>query len=1150
MYVNLKNENYGYAVATYGDYVAVANPALLRFNPLTASIIRTGSVDFFRYNKNTDQHDYIDSLFRGEVTISVILSSESGSGFVTETGSILRYRSRWIEIDKDAYTRSLDDGYGLSMDMYDKKLVVGTPYFTQLVSTYTASFTASAAMVEVYNLGLTEYTSYASSSNIKIATITDPDVINPNAQTASFGSAVSINRDWLVVGSPHVSSSKGMVYVFRNRSTGSAYTWSLYQKLEVDSNVLDAQFGNDLKLDKLVDNEIPRMIVGCGNSFNCEAYYFECITGSWTRTFTFKPDYTVYPLTFANYFPHESGPFNQGTNGFGMAVSTYGDAVVIGEPFDRQFHEFSGSTLYEQGSAIIFERCHPTSSEVHKIPPSSDVINRATLITTASTNESKPHATVKVGNKLYCGGWNGKFFVVNDPEGDFGNLTFADSILNSPSGLRNISEGCYSKKTGYLYFIVGGDYDTPTPGSPSTASILRINPNNISDQTVFYDGIPNGGITSNPYGFGLPPICTDDNYLYVATAHSPSTFMKIDVNNAQLVASTPWLSASVAVNNAHAAVMDSDKKFFYITNPNNYISKVQCSDLSYSTARVTVPGPASFSDDLAYYNGYIFSGAEGNIYVWKINASDLSYTSSFALMNSYGAFTDGHHVYITNKTDGEIWMYYDGDLTQGPVRFEVDGTPNEIWFLGDSYVITDFTSAIIRKYKIPFEYTLKSPTRFKQVYKTYGDDLTLKNNRMGWSVDIFENNAVVGIPKSNLINNTSCYIGGTISQLHQCSSDLENLLCGQVALIQKNTSSLNWNLTNVYQKKKKYLSPYRMFGWDTSTANRSMVVGSPIYLSDDNRQINISTTGSNGIELDSITGKSYIYNYENLKDTFHVGNVFYRNGKIILMTSGSIFNGLFFNPANSIDYEYDIQFKSHHTLFEKQIICTINPGEFNVSTNPSALVIPTASLDINKNGKVDFQDIDVILSYMQYKNTSFLGFPISTDWSSSVVITDDERSLYQWYKNNAELVGTDTLYSQSFQRWETTETWMQDVFDLNDDNKIDIRDMNIMWKYFSNRLTQGNYGTYITPSCQRKLFSDIIDYMDGLTQKTAVPHINPHFLTYESSVALDKTGSYLAPMVTTIGLYNGLDLVGIAKLGSPIKITPELPINFVVKMDY
>jgi hypothetical protein len=434
--------------------------------------------------------------------------------------------------------------------------------------------------------------------------------------------------------------------------------------------------------------------------------------------------------------------------------------------------------------------------------------------------------------------------------------------------------------------------------------------------------------------------------------------------------------------------------------------------------------------------------------------------------------------------------------------------------------------------------------------KTYGNADTLKNNYLGWSVDVYGNNAVVGIPKDNMNSMTSCYVGGTLEQLHQCSSELETLINGQAMLIQKDTSSLEWDITNVYQKKKKYLSPYRNFGYSVGSGGRSMVIGAPMLLSDDNREINITTTGSNNVLLDDVAGKAYIYNYANLRDSFHVGNVFYRNGKIVLMTSGSVFDGLFFNPVNSSEYEYDLHFRGQHTIFEKQIVCTVNPGEFNVSTNPTATVRYSASLDINGNGKVDYQDIDVILRYMQYKNTALLGVPITSDWSSSVVVNADEQSLLRWYQEYSDTTGTEALYSSSLVQWETTRSYMQDVLDLNDDNRIDIRDMNTMWKYFTNRLTQENYSSYITPSCQRKLFSDIIDYMDGLTLKTAQPSILPAFLDYERSVALDKTGSYLAPMATTIGLYSGLELVAIAKLGTPIKITPELPINFVVKMDY
>ena len=67
----------------------------------------------------------------------------------------------------------------------------------------------------------------------------------------------------------------------------------------------------------------------------------------------------------------------------------------------------------------------------------------------------------------------------------------------------------------------------------------------------------------------------------------------------------------------------------------------------------------------------------------------------------------------------------------------------------------------------------------------------------------------------------------------------------------------------VYQKKKKFLSPYRYYGYDVAIADRSMVVGSPMVLIDDNREINILITQSNDISLDDVSGKAYIYNLKN-----------------------------------------------------------------------------------------------------------------------------------------------------------------------------------------------------------------------------------------------------------------------------------------------
>lgn len=58
------------------------------------------------------------------------------------------------------------------------------------------------------------------------------------------------------------------------------------------------------------------------------------------------------------------------------------------------------------------------------------------------------------------------------------------------------------------------------------------------------------------------------------------------------------------------------------------------------------------------------------------------------------------------------------------------------------------------------------------------------------------------------------------------------------------------------------------------------------------------------------------------------------------------------------------------------------------------------------------------------------------------------------------------------------------------------------------------------------------------------------FDDYEYSSSIDPTGSYLAPYITTIGLYDDeLNMVAVAKLPQPIKSLPDYPINFIVRFD-
>jgi hypothetical protein len=292
--------------------------------------------------------------------------------------------------------------------------------------------------------------------------------------------------------------------------------------------------------------------------------------------------------------------------------------------------------------------------------------------------------------------------------------------------------------------------------------------------------------------------------------------------------------------------------------------------------------------------------------------------------------------------------------------------------------------------------------------------------------------------------------------------------------------------------------------------------------------------------MSNIQGSIYIYDFSNLVKNHVVGNVFYRDGKFILSNSGSVFDELLKDRSNLNQPLYDITYKSQQTIYEKQVICRIEPGEFNYSTNPSALIPNNFIYDIDKNNLFDFIDLDLIFRYINYKING------SYDWFDYIESTDDD---YQWYsayyaKYNLKNKGADYIapYVDYLESIYTT-------FDIDGNNKVYINDLYMFFKYFTNSLTKDVVFRYVDLKSTRKNIESITTYLDTMTGKNGYGKIKPEFFNFDISSSMDKTGSYLAPFITTVGLYNGVDLVGVAKLGMPIKNSGELPLNILVKWD-
>jgi hypothetical protein len=172
-----------------------------------------------------------------------------------------------------------------------------------------------------------------------------------------------------------------------------------------------------------------------------------------------------------------------------------------------------------------------------------------------------------------------------------------------------------------------------------------------------------------------------------------------------------------------------------------------------------------------------------------------------------------------------------------------------------------------------------------------------------------------------------------------------------------------------------------------------------------------------------------------------VGNVSYEHGIIVITTSVGIETEM----AN-----FKLEYKGTNTIYENEYYIIVGEDEFNVSTNPTAIVEIGGTI--------------VSSSVYDFSNSSH-----------------DVRTYPYYYHIDGE-------------------------------------------KF----IKKDNY--------------NITSMHDGVTKGG--------FGDYEISSSIDQTGSYLAPYITTIGLYDdNMDMVAVAKLGNPIKSLPDFPVNFIVRID-
>ena len=532
---------------------------------------------------------------------------------------------------------------------------------------------------------------------------------------------------------------------------------------------------------------------------------------------------------------------------------------------------------------------------------------------------------------------------------------------------------------------------------------------------------------------------------------------------------------------------------------------------------------------------------------WKLTHTFTSITGSknvpFDDFESYG--------YVKNSYDGfGSDIQINGDTI-------IIGAPNDASYYEYSGSSTQYdrgAAYIYSRTDCPTNYTDQNNIYFSggQVYwdlelKYIGDKNTIKGNKLGCSVDVFGNKILVGCISSSNDHAIKSEVSSSISQ----SYDDTGIILGQFELFEK-SGSIVTPVTYDY-KKKSIGYPYMSYGYDVAISERAIFIGSPFIVSDfTSSNTFVVSPAVSQASLSNMRGHVYISTLDSLRTNFHAGNVFYKNGEIVLSNSGSQFANMF-KTVDTNEYKYDLTYKSTYTINERSIICTINPGEFNVSTNVSALDVTAPVFDLHGDGEFDFRDLNLIMLYIVDINTP--GTPsFATDdtiWDDYVIEDETERSLFEYYKDSYDY-GRYTLKVE-YQRFYESVRALEPKFDFDGDGKITINDAKILWKHFVKKLDDTSYSRLINPLSTRKNLTDVVAYLTSLTSKYAttdgVPTIKDVFSEYNYSSSMDVTGSYLAPYVTTVGLYSGADLVAVAKLSSPIKNTGEYPLNFLIKWD-
>ena len=291
-------------------------------------------------------------------------------------------------------------------------------------------------------------------------------------------------------------------------------------------------------------------------------------------------------------------------------------------------------------------------------------------------------------------------------------------------------------------------------------------------------------------------------------------------------------------------------------------------------------------------------------------------------------------------------------------------------------------------------------------------------------------------------------------------------------------------------------------------------------------KIKYLNTNTGGIVIFDVT--QYTFDFITGFQIAPAGNIFYEHG-IAVVTQLEDVNTDFLN--------YQIDYKSTKTIYENEYFISVDSDEFNYSTNPTAYYEVGATTGSFITGdKIKYRinagpTAGGFVNYLDDKGSEQTIFIEPNNVYTIRVSKFYDYEPINWSFEEIPDGGSNVLYKIPGEQRMIQKGTLPDGTEY-DYRRPFSRTFNSGSKYMGINLTgslevSGKYGY---GQCE------ITKSFDGGNR-----------FEYTSSIEIENS---LTPYVTTIGLYDeNYDMIAVAKLPTPIKVYPDYPVNFLVRID-